>query len=451
VGLAALILSAACLIAVVSDVRWSVPAAGASMLAGRTLPRAWPAVAAFAGTIAVGVTLLIVVPSLLAQAGVFVAVWVFAGMVPWLLGVAWRQAAALLQAGWSRADQMEREQRLITEQIRLRERTRIAQDMHDTLGHELSLVALRAGALKLSPGLAETHRVAAEEVRAGLADAVDRLGEIIGVLRDTADERGESPAGATPSELVKQAAAAGMTVHLMQTGTASPTTTAMHDHAVYRVVQEALTNAAKHAPGRAVEVHIAIDAGQTMLRVVNPLKAGVSGAPRSDGWGLLGLRERVRLAGGTFTAGDRAECWEVVAQIPHAASGSGVAETNGSATEQRRHKRRVSRTAVALVVAPAFTYAALVAGISLWRHQVFSQALLTTDVYASLHVGQPRTQIAPLLPRRQIPRPSKAPAPSGVMCEYYALTSDPFDDRSGDAYRLCFRDGVLAALDTVDS
>ncbi|GAA3355753.1 hypothetical protein GCM10017744_019570 [Streptomyces antimycoticus] len=98
--------------------------------------------------------------------------------------------------GWERAARLEREQRLIAEQARLRERARIAQDMHDVLGHELSLIALSAGALKLAPGLADGHREAARDIRARAAAAVDRLGEVIGVLRQEQDGAPPEPGGA---------------------------------------------------------------------------------------------------------------------------------------------------------------------------------------------------------------------------------------------------------------
>ncbi|WP_207230023.1 sensor histidine kinase [Krasilnikovia cinnamomea] len=430
--------------------RWALPAAVSSLLAGRVVRRVWPAVAVFAATIAVGVAILVVVPALLAQAGTLIAVWVGAGLLPWLVGVVWRQGAELVRAGWSRAEQLEREQRLTAEQVRLRERARIAQDMHDSLGHELSLIALRAGALKVSPDLAETHRDAAEQVRAGLADAVDRLGEIVGVLRDDAGGQQGRPVGAGPSDLVQRAAAAGVTVRLTQSGTPSPTASAMHDHAVYRVVQEALTNATRHAPGSAVEVVVTSEPTQSVLRVVNALVPGAPAAGASHGSGLPGLRERVRLAGGTFEAGRRADRWEVVARIPHAAAVEVAAPPTATAV-RRRHRRRVSRTAVAVFLVPTLAYAALVAAVGLWRHQVVNRAVLTADAYASLQIGQRRTQVAPLLPRRQAPHPRGIAAAPGVVCEYYAMTSDPFDDRSGDAYRLCFREGVLVTLDTLRS
>ncbi|WP_228985509.1 histidine kinase, partial [Streptomyces sp. DH12] len=105
----------------------------------------------------------------------------FGGVLPWRGGRYWRQSRELTAAGWLRAARLEEKQRFAEERARLRERARIAQDMHDSLGHELSLLALRAGVLQVAPDLPERHRAAAADLRAAAADATDRLHRIIGV------------------------------------------------------------------------------------------------------------------------------------------------------------------------------------------------------------------------------------------------------------------------------
>ncbi|MGW3061614.1 histidine kinase [Streptomyces goshikiensis] len=123
-----------------------------------------------------------------------------------------------------RAARPEREQHLVAEQARSRERTRLAQDVHDLLGHDLSLIALSTGVLKPAPGLSEDHRTAAREIRARAGAAVDRLGEVIGVLREPSDLAPESEPGAGPTELeglVDRAAAAGLDVRLRAEGGAA--------------------------------------------------------------------------------------------------------------------------------------------------------------------------------------------------------------------------------------
>jgi hypothetical protein len=298
---------------------------------------------------------------------------------------------------------------------------------------------LRAGALKLAPGLDDRSRGAAAEVRAGAAAAVERLGEVIGVLREAADD--PAPADTSVSRLVERSAAAGVEVGLTIDG-APPGGAVMHDHAVHRVVREALTNAAKHAPGTAVRVQVRYDAAETVVRVTNGA-APAAATRRPGGLGLVGLHERVRLAGGTFEAGPDGDGWAVGARLPHR-PGAIAAPPAAPIVERRRAaRRRAGRAVLALAVLPPVTLAAF----SAWRAHADGQAVLARDVYASLRAGQTRAEIASRLPGRQSAEHPDTAAPSGAVCEFYAVTADRFDSRSGDAYRLCFRDGVLISLD----
>jgi signal transduction histidine kinase len=126
--------------------------------------------------------------------------------LPWFAGRFWCQYQQLVRAGWQRADQLQREQQLIADQARLRERARIAQDMHDVLGHDLSLIALSAGALKLAPDLEEHHERVAGDIRARAAAAVERLGEVIGVLREETDTTAMAPGNSGITSLTSEPA-----------------------------------------------------------------------------------------------------------------------------------------------------------------------------------------------------------------------------------------------------
>ncbi|MEK8145378.1 histidine kinase dimerization/phosphoacceptor domain-containing protein [Streptomyces sp. M10(2022)] len=109
-------------------------------------------------------------------------------LVPWLVGRYQQARRALVSDGWRLALSLEEQQRFVAEQARLRERTRIAADMHDSLGHVLSLIALRAGALELSPTLSEQDRDDVAELRQAVSEAVDHLRETVTVLRDGRDD-----------------------------------------------------------------------------------------------------------------------------------------------------------------------------------------------------------------------------------------------------------------------
>ncbi|MFI6277495.1 sensor histidine kinase [Streptomyces sp. NPDC050988] len=361
-----------------------------------------------------------------------------------------------MRTGWEHAEQLQREQRLVADQARLRERARIAQDMHDVLGHELSLIALSAGALKLAPGLEEHHRKAAGDIRIRAAGAVERLGEVIGVLREENDDAPLRPLGADLTELTAEASSAGLMVELRIEGEADELPP-MVERAAHRVVQEALTNVAKHAPDATVTVHVTHAAAETRVVVENGPPSSATGArPRGGGRGLVGIEERVRLAGGSCDHGPRGEGFAVVARIPHAPPAqpsppltSTVSRSDRELPQEHlRARRRAGRAFVAALMVPLLTGAVLGGALVGWEMLSASRSVLDPGDYARLRVGQDRVEVERVLPDRQTNhRPSAAePRGPGMTCEYYAMTADRFDDRSGDAYRLCFRKDTLVSL-----
>ncbi|MDX8055861.1 histidine kinase [Lentzea sp. BCCO 10_0798] len=246
----------------------------AAFLLGRRTAPGWPAIM-FAAAGFIGFTQLIVV-------GLAVA-------LPWFLGRVAGQQAALAAAE--------------VEAAHLRERTRIAHEVHDTLGHELSLLALQAGALELN--LPAEHQEAAAQLRVTASTATERLSALVFLLRD-----GEPPAVADLRDLVDRAVAAGMQVEFTVEG-GIPSTV---ERTVHRVVQEALTNAAKHAPKSVVDVKVTSGEGSTVVEVGN--EAGLRRGAGSR-LGLVALRERVRIAGGTLRVSRDEGRFELVATVPH--------------------------------------------------------------------------------------------------------------------------------------
>jgi signal transduction histidine kinase len=244
---------------------------------------------------------------------VFVA---YAALVGW--GTMIRANRALISSLRDRAEQAEANQARRVTEARAAERTRIAREMHDVLAHRLSLLATYAGALAYRPDAPpEQVARAAEVVRSGVHEALDELREVIGVLRDdslpdlAADSR-PLPGVADLPELVAESRAAGMRVETLgDTWPARPETVAgLPDAAgrtAYRVVQEGLTNARKHAPGQPVAVTLDGHPGAGLnVSVVNPTgsasanAAGPSFPVPGSGTGLIGLTERLELAGGTL-------------------------------------------------------------------------------------------------------------------------------------------------------
>lgn len=213
--------------------------------------------------------------------------------------------AALIRSLRERADRAEAEQGRRLAEARAAERRRIAGEMHDALAHRLSLVATYAGALEYRPdAAAERISQAAGVVRTGVHDALGELRDVIAVLRedDLADETGPQPTLADVSALVTESRQAGMVVHLQDTLADPGAVPGTVSRCAYWVVQEALTNARKHAGGKPVMLALSGRPGVGLtVEVRNPRPASAS-APLvpGSGTGLIGLTERVRLAGGSL-------------------------------------------------------------------------------------------------------------------------------------------------------
>ncbi|WP_153533715.1 sensor histidine kinase [Actinomadura macrotermitis] len=418
----------------------------AAYLAGRRTPHARPVVWVFTAMFTGG-TLFNIVRGIDVTTWFPLTIWfVVIGVLPWLTGRYWRQYQELVRAGWERAERLEREQRIVAERERMRERARIAQDMHDSLGHELALIAVRAGALQVAPDLDERHRAAAAELRAGAADATDRLRDIIGVLREDAPQDA-APVRESIADLVERARASGMPVRLAGSDVAGGAP--MVALAAHRVVQEALTNAAKHAPGADVTVRVERSGGRSIVTVVNGPAAGPVRPAVSGGHGLTGLDERVRLVGGTLRAGpDGAGGFAVTAELPDVPAPA--RPESESAWHLARGRQEVRRGLITAITVPAALVAFLSAiMLGYYAYATFASVLHPAD-YAALRVGQPRTQVERVLPEVELlnagdVRYRFAPPPQRARCAYYRSDGNLLG--LGTVYRLCFADGRLAAKD----
>jgi signal transduction histidine kinase len=205
-----------------------------------------------------------------------------------------------------RAETAETEQHARVLQARAAERSRIAREMHDVLAHRISLVTMHAGAMVYREDLdADQMRATARIIQDNSHHAMVELREVLGILRDgpgDADPERPQPSARDLPELIAEARRSGMRV----VSDESVDLGAIPDplgRTVYRVVQEGLTNARKHAADTLVTVSLAgAPAAGVTVRIGNPLRVGDStdGAPAS-GLGLVGLSERAELAGGRLT------------------------------------------------------------------------------------------------------------------------------------------------------
>ncbi|WP_188114066.1 sensor histidine kinase [Streptomyces apricus] len=198
-----------------------------------------------------------------------------------------------------RAESAEREQSARAAQARALERNRIAREMHDVLAHRISLVAMQAGVLDHRRDLsADENRLLVRGIAEGSHQALEELREVLGVLRsDHGRPEPPQPSLDRIPDLVADARAANLDVRLSDAVTGSPPDGI--GRTCYRIVQEALTNAAKHAPGAVVRITLAGTAGATLdIGVRNGPAPLRTARPPASGFGLLGLGERITLAGG---------------------------------------------------------------------------------------------------------------------------------------------------------
>jgi len=222
-----------------------------------------------------------------------------AALVGWGQGDRARQA--LLASLRERARRAEAEQASRVAEARVAERARIAREMHDVLAHRLSLLATYAGALEYRPDAPpEQLARAAGVVRAGVHQALEELREVITVLRDDDDVDGKHPLPglADLDGLIAETRDAGTAVDVTRRVTQPEDLPGGLGRTAYRVVQEGLTNARKHAPGRPVRVLLAgKPGGRLVVELANPV-GPADPVINGSGTGLIGLTERVRLAGG---------------------------------------------------------------------------------------------------------------------------------------------------------
>jgi signal transduction histidine kinase len=304
----------------------SAAASGPGILAGVSLAtrRRWPEVLTVGATVVAG--------------GLFYSavVPVQDGGGPWWLDltVSVLFTAAMLSAGmyvgsrrellWAlhqRAERAEAEQLMRAAQAKTTERSRIAREMHDVLAHRISQIAMQAGALSFREDLdAPALRAGVGEIQAQAHQALTDLRGVLGVLRDP--DSGElvdapQPTYADVPRLVADCRRAGLAVDLDDEvlGTLPEAV----GRTVYRIVQEGLTNARKHAPGAQVRIRVSgTPADGVEVSVVNPIGFG-SGSTPGAGLGLVGLTERAQLAGGRLETQRRESEFELRGWLPWAA------------------------------------------------------------------------------------------------------------------------------------
>ncbi|WPW18591.1 sensor histidine kinase [Streptomyces sp. HNS054] len=472
----------------------------ASWSAGSRIERPWRAVGAYAAGLVLYVAggLLgdgaedALELSLLMAAALGAGPYLVLAVVPGLASRYRAQRRDLLEALRRHNAQLVREQAMVARQARLLERQRIAQDMHDSLGHQLALIAVHAGALEVDPELGGRQREGVGILREAARSAMRELREAVGILRvdtegPTTPAPGPEPEAAPArgaagvDALVASSRGAGAPVELRRRGDARPLAPAA-DHAVYRIVQEGLTNAHKHAPGAPITVELRYEPDSLVVEVANaPVPDGTPPAPPaiSGGQGLAGLGERARLVGGMVHSGPspdggfrlagvlpygdgaspvgREDATSVVAgRDVRGQSGAGAAGDGGADIERSDPKEYAaimsSKKNVALgcalvsVVLVAGTVALLAWGVNKMIDEV-QKGIIPAYVYEDARVGDAEADL-----REQFPEGDSLltdgveeqgpPLPEDAVCEHFV------DDEKDVVYRFCFRDGKLVAKES---
>ncbi|RZU35882.1 histidine kinase [Streptomyces sp. BK022] len=214
----------------------------------------------------------------------------------WLLGPSAAERLAALE---------ERTEQLL-------ERTRIARELHDSIGHALTVAVVQAGAARAAGDPEFTGRALAAIEETGRA-ALEDLERVLGVLREARRPVSARPTLADADRLLESARASGAKVDFGVTGAVDSLPGPVSREG-YRILQEALTNVLRHAGAVPVRVRVRVDGRELALEISNPLPTGLSSA--RGGRGLRGIRERAALLGGTARTGPEAGDWLVRAELP---------------------------------------------------------------------------------------------------------------------------------------
>ncbi|MFI1200713.1 sensor histidine kinase [Streptomyces sp. NPDC020883] len=429
-------------------------------------------------------------------------------VVPGLISRYWSQRRTLTDILREYNAQLLRERAMIAGQARMRERQRIAQDMHDSLGHHLTLISVHTGALEVDRELTGRQREAVGVLREASVAALHELREVVGLLKDGIESPGTSPttpAVQAPGEghatvpsrgvagiesLVAASRTAGTAVELRHSGDPHPLPPTA-DHAAYRLAQEGLTNAHKHAPGAAITIELRYEPDALVVEVANgpaPETAETGRSVVSGGQGLTGIRERTRLIGGMVHAGPTADGGFRLAgvlpyaspegcapsrppgdaettfagptgdfreQIPAGPLGEGVPVIDGNGLPKelaRAMSRKTKRSGVAIGcgIAALILLLLVVFGVvaAVFLVGETDKAMIEPKQYDAVRVGQPETAVRAKLPRgnsflAEGLDKGAPPAPMGAACLTLMSTENGSSWSTDPVFRFCFKGGKL--------
>jgi signal transduction histidine kinase len=250
--------------------------------------------------------------------------WADLAVLPWVvmaaaIGVAIRAKRAHEAMLQERARRAEESRDAEARRRVQEERLRIARDLHDAVGHQVALISVQAGAMGylLEGGDLDKARESLAHIQRASESALEELRLTVGLLRAPGEHEPMEPAGGLGrlAELIDSFTATGLRVRCEVSGPARPLPEAV-DLTAYRVIQESLTNTAKHAAGAAASVRVVFRSGLLGVAIEDDGAAG-GPVPGDEGHGIIGMRERAAALGGWLSAGPRdGGGFHVLAELP---------------------------------------------------------------------------------------------------------------------------------------
>lgn len=357
--------------------------------------------------------------------------------VPWLAGFAWQLRTQVRNQAVEELTAARQRRTAAVERDRAKERLELAESLHDDLGHSLSLVALDLGRLELDSTLTASAQESVGTARKQLARAVERLGDSVELLRVGAAPG--LPRRDTVDALIQRARKSGVDVEV--TGTIDvPNLPDAAQTLLFRVLQEALTNASKHAPGLPITIELAGDGAYSSVRVSNPVE---NTAAFGRGTGLESTADLLHRSGGDLRVDLREGEFDLRARIPHRPlpmdpMGMPPEEDIAGLTRAQRRGR-------ILLVGAALVAVSVLAAVESFNWFEARRTVLSEDDFEGISVGDSRDYAAGVLPEHELP----GEAGGTGECHLYAVTADRFADSSGNRYRICYNGDTVSDVSLI--
>lgn len=408
------------------------------------------------------------------------------GLLPYALTRGWMIRGLAMKSAESAVQARSIARRNAIESAYSEEKRRIAEELHDELGHQLSLTSVQINALSLDDSLTEKQRKALADMNRRLRESVSTLAHTVEILRDgapaptspvstslsSAGDDLPEPSGTlgkgtekqTAAELLAEAESAGTRVTIT-VGDREQLDEFPAGSLVGKVLREGLTNALKHAPGQVVGINLGFGSAQLLMSMDNDMPTDSTHRTLGAGTGISSLKSAVEAQGGDLDQIIETDQHELRLSLPLTAPardhepqanstplGSDDDPSVELGAARMRGNKRLAIAAALPLAALCLVIGAVV--LNNWWHA--ERSLLSADVLKSLSIGMSTAQTQRELPDEEYTLISNEErqranegAPPGSTCRFYALTADQLSDRSGDLARLCFSSGELVSIDTI--